>query len=233
MATAKKTRRGAEPVEEDGDDLLPIPGASPGANLSTAKPRKRKRPAPPVSEDQDLSDDIDDDGAGGAADNAPPEMEGLPQQNRRTRELEAQMLARLSGKPLFPYPEELAEKLKPQWLRLVNSFPQDHFQISDIPLMLVYVQCAHDIERMNIMIDEEGEVVIGGRGQAIVNPRCKVRDARIASMLALATKFRNQPASRVNTENFSNRQQKAGHAARGAQAAAEDDDDLLAKPSVH
>lgn len=232
MATAKRTTaRVTAPVEEDGDDLLPVAGSAPGANLSPAKKRKSKRPAPPPA-GEDISDRIDNDDDGGAADNAPFEMDGLPQQNRRTRELEAQMLSRLSGEPVFPYPPELKDKLKPQWLRLVNSFPQDHFKISDIPLMLVYVQCAYDIERMNILIDEEGEVVLGGRGP-IVNPRCKVRDARIASMMGLATKFRNQPASRVNTENFGNRQQKADAAARGAAATADDDDGLLARPGLH
>lgn len=233
MATAKKSRRVVAPVEEDGDDLLPIPGATPGANLSPTK-RKRRRPAAPATGENvpDKIDTEDGDEEGAAFTEGPFEMDGIPQQNRRTLELEAQMLARMAGEPVFPYPPELKEKLRPQWLRLVNSFPQDHFKISDIPLMLVYVQCAYDIERMNILIDEEGEVVLGGRGP-IVNPRCKVRDARIASLMGLATKFRNQPASRVNSENFGNRQRKADAAARGAAAATEDEDDLLARPGLH
>ena len=122
MATAKKTRRGSEPVEEDGDDLLPIPNAAPGGNLQPKKKRKSRRPAPPPV-DQAIWNNIDNDEDEGAADNSPFEMDGLPQQNRRTRELEAQMVARMSGIPVFPYPPELAERLKPQWLRLVNSFP--------------------------------------------------------------------------------------------------------------
>jgi hypothetical protein len=232
MATRRKT---VAPVEEDGDDLLPMPDriqvpAKKAAAKKTTKPkRKMRRPAPPEP-GQDLDDEIDNDEAEGAADAAPVEMEGLPQYNRRTQELEAQMLARMTGKPIFPFPDEITEKLKPQWIRLVNSFPSDHFQVSDIPLMLVYCQSVYDIERLNLLIEDEGEVVMGGRGQAIVNPRCKVRDSRIASMLALATKFRNQPASRVNTENFANRQNKAGAAAGAAQTANEDEDELLATP---
>lgn len=225
---ARKKDSGPQPVENDGDDLLPVPGAA-VPNGKVDKPRKRKargRPATPPDSDTAIDDDDDE----GAADVGMPEMEGLPQNNRRTIELEAQMQARVTGEPIFPYPPELRTELKPQWLRLVNSFPSDHFKVSDIPLMIVYVQCAHDIERQNLLIEEEGEIVVGGRGQAIVNPRCKVRDARIGALMGLATKFRNQPASRVNTENFQGRAQKAGTAAAGAQAAASDEDDLLATP---
>ena len=94
--------------------------------------------------------------------------------------------------------------------------------------MKMYVQCAHDIDRINLMIADEGEVVVGGRGAPMVNPRCKVRDNRCATLLALATKFRNQPASRVNTENFGTRQGKAQTANKAAETVDNDEDGLLA-----
>lgn len=201
MARRNTPRRPAgDPLVEDDNelaDLLPPPTGA----------------APGGGEDGEGGDDF--------------EMDGLPQTNRRTLELEAQMRARLTKAPIFPYPDELREVLKPYWLELVNSFPKDHFQISDIPLMKIYCRCAWDIERCSLMIEEEGEVVIGGRGAPMVNPRVKVRGDAQNNLLSIATKFRNQPASRVNTENFGGRQAKAKQAGKAAEAV-EQGDGLLA-----
>lgn len=156
------------------------------------------------------------------------EMDGLPQTNRRSVELQAQMLAQSAGgKPVFPYPAELPEAHRVYWLELVNSFPADHFQKSDITLMKLYCRCASDIERTTLLIEDEGEVVMGGRGP-MVNPRVKVRGDATNTLMSIATKFRNQPASRVNSENFGDRQKKAQTAAGAARTVAGDGDDLLA-----
>lgn len=179
-------------------------------------------------------DEIDEMEDGGPAPTAPPqvnfpppEMDGLPQDSQRSLELAAQMQARLSNEPIFPYPPELSNDLKPYWVELVNSFPLNHFQVSDITMMKMYCQCAYDIERQNVMIASEGEVVLGARA-AIVNPRVKVRESNRATLLALATKFRNQPASRMNTDNFKRKRQRAQDAAQGAEAVTGDEDGLLA-----
>jgi phage terminase small subunit len=169
-------------------------------------------------------------------DNADPiNMEGLAQGNRKTAELDAAMQARLKGTPKFPYPPELEPHLKHYWLELVNSFPKDHFQISDISLMRMYCRCAYDIDRTTLMIAEEGEVVVGARGNPMVNPRVKVRSDAQSTMMGLATKFRNQPASRTNTENHQNRQGKATAAGAAAEAIGEeaDGDGLLAGSRMH
>lgn len=236
MATRKttSTRR----VVED-DDEIPL------ARGKVTVPKKRvvsKKPPPAAKKTtrrdrtrQQFSSGLDDaiDEMDGAHvpdrnENGNFEMEGLPQTSRRSRELEAQMTARLSRLPVFPFPPELDEKLKPYWTELVNSFPKDHFQVSDTTLMKLYCQCAYDIDRQNVKIEEEGEVVLGARGQAITNPRCKVRESNRGTLLALATKFRNQPASRVASNGFKTRNKKAQQAANGAQAISDDDDGLLA-----
>jgi phage terminase small subunit len=215
-APAKKTGRGriaaatraaaAEAgIEADGDldDFLPAPAIPPGVGAEG------------------------DDGPMGE-----PEMDGFPQSNRRADELHAQMAARMKGEPVFPYPAELPKEHQPYWLELVNSFPKDHFQVSDITLMKLYCRCAYDIERTTAKIEEEGEVVMGGRGP-MVNPRVKVRGDCVNTLMSIATKFRNQPASRVNTENFGTRQEKAQKAAGAASSIHEDDDGLLAGGTRH
>jgi phage terminase small subunit len=203
--------------------------------------RSRKTTVAPVEHDGELTDALDEllpppSGAapgGGLATMADDfEMDGLPQDNAKSRELAAQMQSRLSGKPIFPYPPELKDRLKPYWMELVNSHSKDHFQMSDVSLMKMYCQCAYDIERQTELIDEEGEVVIGGRGQPIVNPRCKARESNRSTLLALATKFRSQPASRTNTENFNRGQGKAQQAGRAAQNI-DEGDGLLAGRGMH
>ncbi len=200
------------------------------------RPPARKKPAakaPVRKRAQQRDSDVEIDNMD---DEDPPErlrpttIEGFPQSSRRTQELEAQMRARWSNEPIFPYPPELEEELRPYWVELVNSFPKDHFQVSDTTFMKMYCQCAYDIERQSLQIKEEGEVIQGARAP-MMNPRCKVRDSNRSILLALATKFRNQPASRVNTENFKNRRQKAEAAVGAASAIQGDEDDLLASPN--
>jgi phage terminase small subunit len=196
----------------------------------------RRRPAPDTLEGDHELDELLPPPRGAVGRDTPPEdfaMDGLPQSNRKTLELEAQLKARVSNTPVFPFPPELRDALKPYWLELVNSFPADHFQVSDVPLMKLYCRCAYDIERTSLLIEEEGEVVIGGRGAPMVNPRVKVRGDAQNNLLALATKFRNQPASRTNTENFGNRQGKASKANRAAKAVEEGDGLLAGRQTRH
>jgi phage terminase small subunit len=204
-----------ETVEQDDDlaEFLPPParGAARGGGSRTR-----------ASGDTDTDETLDG-GAGLAA----PELDGFANENRKSQELQTQLAAKTRGKPVFPYPPELPEKHRPYWLELVNSFPADHFQNSDIPTMKLYCRCAADIERTTAMIEEEGEVVMGGRGP-MINPRVRVRSDAQSTLLAIATKFRNQPASRTNTENFANRQNKAKTAAGAAQTVNDDEDGLLA-----
>jgi phage terminase small subunit len=182
------------------------------------------------------------DAAAGDEDPLPPtdgddgRMEGLSQGNRRTEELNAAMQARLHGEAKFPYPPELRDELRPFWLELVNSFPKDHFQASDVPMMKLYCRAAYDIERISLKLDEEGEVVFGPKGNPMVNPRVKVRTDAQNMLLMISTKFRNQPASRTNTENHKNRQGKASAANQAADTLAEDEDSgdsLLAGSTRH
>lgn len=213
--------------EDPDDEELPVPKKAPAKTLrAAAKQVPNAKPRKVRAADDDLADEIDaqDDGLGHF------EMEGISQHSRRTLELEVQMQARLRNEPIFPYPPEMLPTLRPYWVELVNSFPRDHFRVSDITMMKMYCQCAYDIDRQTVKIEEEGEVVIGGRGQAIVNPRCKVRDKNRETLLTLATKFRNQPASRQNTANFGRNQRKSQVAGEAAQTLADDEDGLLARP---
>lgn len=228
MATRRKSKEDEVP-EPRGKIVVPAkrvakrpPLKKPARSTKVNKRATRKVAA------EDLDNAIDDEDQEANVRMPAPEMDGLPQHSQRSIELSAQMQSRLHSQPVFPYPPELSPELRPYWLELVNSFAKAHFQVSDITMMKMYCQCAYDIERQTVMIETEGEVVIGGRGNAIVNPRCKVRESNRATLMSLATKFRNQPASRMNTDNFKRRKQRAAEAAQGADAVMDDPDGLLA-----
>lgn len=155
-----------------------------------------------------------------------PEMRGLPTTNRRADELSAAMQARVKGKPRYAPPPELNPKYRPYWIELVNSFPVDHFQDADLPLLKLYCRCAFDVDRLTEMIEEEGEVVLGAKGP-IINPRVRVRNSAENQLLAISTKFRAQPASRGHADNYRGRQGKATAGNNGAKTVA-DSNGLLA-----
>lgn len=188
---------------------------------SMPAPRSRRRAANPRLPVMDMDgDDPLDDGR--------DEREPIPFTNDEVTRIEQLMAKRIGAKFWEPttYPEELPESHQVYWQELVSSFPADHFTRGDIVAMKLYCRCAHDIDRCNRMIEQEGDVVNGPRGP-IVNPRVKVRQGSEATLLNILTKFRNQPASRANSENFQQRQGKKTASDHADHVVESDEDDLL------
>lgn len=183
--------------------------------LPPPRTARQRRARPSVPDDiVDIPDDL-----------VIPEREPIPFRSDRLELIEQTMANRLKGKPLYPYPPELMEAHKPFWLELVNSFEEGFFHPADVPILKLYCRCAHDIERCNQLIEEEGDVVWGSKGP-MVNPRVKVRSASEAVLLNLTTKLRAQPASRGNSTEFQRGDQKAANKRQG-DATIEEDEDLL------
>lgn len=200
MATKPKSSASRPPVDPfEGDDDLPIP--------------------PPRAGGRRASDD--DDGPD------PLLADNIPFTNERVRELEKVVAARVKGKPQFPYPDELNPEHRPYWLELVNSFPKGYFTPTDVPLLKIFCRAAHDVDRCNKMIEEEGDVIPGAKGPQI-NPRVRVRKIAEDLMMTIATKFRAQPASRDNTTNSKRNQRKHQTEVEAQQTVEGDEDGLLA-----
>lgn len=199
-ATRAKSKKPAADTEPDTDDELPEP-----------RSRRRARPAP--AEIDPLDEEM-------------PEREPIPFTNDEVTRVEQIMKNRLKKAPVFPFPPELREEHKPYWTELVNSFPHDHFTMGDVVAMKLYCRCAHDIDRCNELIVSEGDVIHGPRGP-MVNPRVKVRSTSETVLMSILTKFRNQPASRANSENFQTRQGKKNAEQAADDMVEGDEDDLL------
>lgn len=152
----------------------------------------------------------------------------LSEEKRKQAELEAAIEKRRNGDPVFPYPIGLPEKHKPYWLELVNSKPHDYFNLGDLPLLKLYCRAAYDVERMDRMIEVQGDVYFTSKGGRAMNPLIQARAISEARLLSISTKFRSQPASRLDTDTDKKQQRKKDRADKTAEYMDDDEDGLLA-----
>lgn len=132
-----------------------------------------------------------------------------------------------SEKPVFPYPKNLPEKHREIWRDTVNTKTGDYWSKGDIPILMMYCRCAHDIDRLTNDIEDEGEVIDNARGNPVVNPKVVVRGFAEARLMGLCTKLRLQPSSRMDTKNEANQGNKKAKANRAAATVQNDEDGLL------
>jgi P27 family predicted phage terminase small subunit len=151
--------------------------------------------------------------------------------DRQQAELAAALQAKLTGRPVFPFPAELNDDHKPYWVEVVNSKPHDYFNLGDIHLLKLYCRVAADIDRLDREIASEGSVVENTRGNPIVNPRCIVRSMAETRLLSLSTKLRLQPSSRYDSEDDRGQSAKKKKADAAVRTMHDDDDgdDLIAR----
>lgn len=133
--------------------------------------------------------------------------------------------------PVFPYPADLPEGHKETWLRTVNTKTGDYWSKGDVPLLKLYCRVATDIERLSEDIEVEGEVIHNANGNPVVNPKIVVRGYAESRLMALCTKLRLQPSSRMNSDGEERQGRKKAKAQLAAGTIKEDDDDLLAGAS--
>lgn len=198
-------RKQSEVPEDD------LPPPRPAAKRPAAKKVAARRRAAALDPD-DEADLMDAEGEEPAA---PSFSRRMNSGDRQQAELTAALQAKLTGQPVFAYPEELKEQLRPYWVELVNAKPHDYFSPGDVPLMKLWCRVAADIDRLDREIEEEGSVVLNGRGNPIVNPRVVVRSLAETRLLSLAAKLRTQPSSRLdaNTDKEQMRKKKVADAA--------------------
>lgn len=201
-------------------------------------PAARKRAANKRAE-EDFSDDLiddledtdeDDEGYSPRAEReaAAEASRRLSVEKRKQAELEAAIEKRRNGEPVFPYPVGLPEHHKPYWLELVNSKPHDYFNNGDLPLLKLYCRAAYDVERLDRMIEAQGDVYFTSKGARGMNPLIAARAIAETRLLSLATKFRAQPASRLDTDTDKKQQRKKDRADATADHLDEDEEGLLA-----
>lgn len=152
-----------------------------------------------------------------------------PAKGRRGSQAVDQFQAELHPEtPVFPFPKDFHQKYLPFWVDIVNTKAADYWTRGDVTLLKMYCRCAADIERLCDDIENEGEVIINQRGNPVVNPKVVVRGFAEARLMALATKLRMQPSSRVALDTEKNKGIRKKAAAAAARTVDADPDNLLA-----
>lgn len=120
-------------------------------------------------------------------------------------------------------PDDLPLIGKALWEQTIGARPASEWNSADVTLMLLYVNAALDVRRLDKEIATQGEVIDGR-----INPLVTVRAGREALLLATAAKLRLAPSSRYTARRVGELHR---HAIKASKAAATiEDDDLLAKP---
>lgn len=198
----------------------------------TKRREANRRAATDFDDEVDDLEDEDDEEAGYSSEeerSASREVSRrLTEEKRKQAELEAALEKRRNGEPVFAYPVGMPEQHKPYWLELVNSKPHDYFNNGDLPLMKLYCRAAYDVERLDRMIEVQGDVYFTAKGARGMNPLIQARAIAETRLLSLATKFRAQPASRLDTETDKKQQRRKDRADKTAEHLDDEEDGLLA-----
>lgn len=159
----------------------------------------------------------------------------VPARGRRGRDDQALQEVLNPTKPVLPFPPGLPEEQKEIWRETVNCKTADFWSRGDVPLLQLYCRAYCDIQRLDTQIAEEGEVIRNAKGNQVVNPKLVVRGFAEARLMALATKLRLQPSSRLSQNTTSKDQARKQSAAATAQAMQDGDEegDGLLAGSVH
>lgn len=96
-------------------------------------------------------------------------------------------------------------------------------------------RCMADIEENQTLLDKEGNVIQNLRGTPIMNPRFSILEQLSRRSAALSSKIQVHAAATIGESKLNRGKNTAKQNAINAvnNRAAEDDDDLIAKPVIH
>lgn len=134
--------------------------------------------------------------------------------------------------PVLPYPRDLPPAYEPLWLETVNTKTADFWSPADMPLLAIYCRCIHEIKMFDAAIEDEGHVIFNANGNRVINPNIVARGYSENRLMALCTKLRMQPQSRIKPEVDANKTKRKAKANAAAATLEGDDDDLLAGGSA-
>ncbi|RTZ72220.1 MAG: TerS protein [Gammaproteobacteria bacterium] len=116
----------------------------------------------------------------------------------------------------------------PFWRSIVSCRPAESWTAADLEQAANLARCKADIERLQLEIDDEGDVVVNQRGTPIVNPKHTLLETLSRRTVALS---RILQIHAVATAGDSRDLRKAARAEREAKRLMQEaDDGLIPKP---
>jgi hypothetical protein len=116
------------------------------------------------------------------------------------------------------------------WRSITGARAVDRWTDSDLEAAAELARTKANIERLNIEVREEGDVIINQKGTPIVNPKHNLLETLTRRMVALSRMLQVHAEA---TQGKSREQVKANKAQQGAKQSIESADDLIARPSTH
>jgi hypothetical protein len=156
-----------------------------------------------------------------------------PQKTRRPRAGSANAAAEAVqglavGVPIPPF-VRLRDCDRPFWNSIVRARLAGDWAQADLVHVANLARCMADIERMQALLEQEGDTLANSRGTIVMNPRHSLLEILSRRAMALTRLLQlHAVAKGVDTRDQAARKGEALAAAQAMETAG--DDDLLAKP---
>ena len=86
------------------------------------------------------------------------------------------------------------------WIRVVNACTADHFNESDIPLMIGYCQVFVQLQRAITELKESPFTIMADNGKVSAHPIVAVHKSLSGTLSNLAMRLRLSPSTRISTK---------------------------------
>lgn len=107
------------------------------------------------------------------------------------------------------------------WVAIVTARARSSWNDADLCTAANMARCEADIERLQKLVDVEGDIVTAANGSPIINPKVKLVDTLSRRVVTLSRLLHVHPEATLG------RARDSGNALALEKAAAHDDDDLI------
>jgi hypothetical protein len=116
------------------------------------------------------------------------------------------------------------------WRSITKARAADKWNDADLESAAELARTKYNIERLNIELRKEKDIVLNGQGSPMVNPKHKLLETLTRRMVVLSRVLQVHAEA---TQGKSRDQVKANRAQQEAEKMMDDLDDLIARPSKH
>ena len=153
----------------------------------------------------------------------------MPRRNRIDSNAQAVRIVAAAQKQIVPPSNvPLTAEEMPFFASIIDEFAKADWTPHQLELAAFLAMAMADLRRNQTMLREEGEVVTGGMGSAVVNPRKQAVQMHANNVVAFRRSLALHAAAAGQKADVGKRKAMAK---RIEAEASEDDDDLLARPN--
>lgn len=118
---------------------------------------------------------------------------------------------------------------RPFWFSIVQARAADRWNEADLEVAAELARCRATIERLNLELEDESDIITNAKGTQVVNPKHSLLETLTRRMVALSRALQVHAEATQGKSRDQVKQNKAQQQARGTVDDLEDDD-LIATP---